>query len=140
MSALDKEVMEAKMEQLSRALERFSEALLLPEDAALSYLDTSAHRFMLCYDLVWKMLSRVLSFKGIEAKSPVSAFREAYQQDWLQDKELFASMIKDRNIVTHEYFQAKAEEVYRRLPGYLKAMREVAEAVEKGYRKDDEGL
>ena len=137
MSALDNEVMEAKLKEFSNALLRFEEALSMPKDTGLFYLDSAAHRFMLCYELTWKNLRRILKMRDLQVNSPVSTFREAYQEGFIQDPQIFKQMIEDRNIVTHEYFQAKAEEVYTRLPGYLKAMREVAEAVERGYQKDE---
>ncbi|MEI7668783.1 MAG: HI0074 family nucleotidyltransferase substrate-binding subunit [Pseudomonadota bacterium] len=140
MSELDKEVMEAKLLDFAKALERFSDALLLPKDTGFSYLDTSAHRFMLCYELTWKNLARFLSFRGIEAKSPVSVFREAYQEKLIDNKEIFAEMVKDRNIVTHEYFQEKAEEIYIKLPTYLEAMRSVHNKIEYLYKNSEMGL
>jgi nucleotidyltransferase substrate binding protein (TIGR01987 family) len=78
-----------------------------------------------------------LRLRGIQVNSPVLTFREAYQEKLIDDKDIFKSMLEDRNAVTHEYFQQQAEEIYKRLPGYLKAMRKIYENIERIYRNNE---
>ena len=134
MPKIDPEVIEAKLTEYTNALDRFEEALSLPKDHTLSYLDTSAHRFMLCFEVTWKNLRRILRLRGIQTNSPVSTFREAYQEQLIDNKEIFKAMIEDRNLVTHEYFQIQAEEIYKKLPNYLQVMRKTYQTIENLYR------
>jgi nucleotidyltransferase substrate binding protein (TIGR01987 family) len=122
MQSIDKTVMENKLGEYVNTLDRFKEALDAPKDKHLLYLDAAVHRFIFCYELTWKNLRHFLRLRGIQANSPVMVFRGAFREKWIDDEELFEKMVEDRNIVTHEYFQQKAEAVYSRLAGYYSAM------------------
>lgn len=137
MSKLDKSVKISKLEEYNNALDRFARALQLPHDSELAYLDASAHRFMICYDLTWKILRRFLQTKGIEVNSPMETFRQSYQEQLIDDKDIFKKMVEDRNIVTHEYFQEAAEGVYKRLPDYLKIMQNIYKKMRELYKNEE---
>jgi nucleotidyltransferase substrate binding protein (TIGR01987 family) len=140
MPKLDPEVFKERLETYRRALERFAAALAMPQDTEKFYLDTAAHRFIYCYELTWKSLRRMLRMRGIQANSPVMAFRHAYAEGWLENKALYEKMIEDRNIVTHEYFEEKAVEVYARLPNYLHEMQKLATRMEMIYSQEPDGI
>ncbi len=140
MQKIDKEVFYNRLQTYRKALETFEQALLLPEDAGKIYLDVSAHRFMYCYELTWKNLRRLLRAREIEASSPVSTFRSAFAEGWIENKKLYEKMIEDRNIVTHEYFEEKAVEIYSRLPAYLKEMKSLSQKIEVIYNNEPDGI
>ncbi|MBI1326694.1 MAG: DUF86 domain-containing protein [Alphaproteobacteria bacterium] len=131
MPKLDKAVVEARLATYARALNTFNTALETKKDNEKLYLDASAHRFMYCYEMTWKLLRRFLRARDIDVNSPVMTFREAFAENWIEDQKTFEQMITDRNIVTHEYFEDKAEEIYTRLPHYLQTMRKVHSTLEK---------
>lgn len=140
MPKIDPEVFAERLATYRNALARFAEALALPKDAGKMYLDASAHRFVYCYELTWKSLRRMLRMREIQANSPVKTFREAYAEGWIEEKTLYEAMIADRNIVTHEYFEEKAQEVYARLPNYLQEMQKLATRIEKIYAEEPSGI
>lgn len=131
MPKVDRDVLDSRFKDYDNIINRLGRALKLPHDEEMSYLDTSAHRFILAYELTWKSLKRLLRIRGVKANSPAQVFREAYAERWITDEEraAFEAMMEDRNTVTHEYFEAKAKEIYTRLPSYYHAMLEVKDRI-----------
>lgn len=132
MPNIDPDVLEARFQDYRNVLMRFGRALVMPHDEEMIYLDASAHRFILAYELTWKALKRLLRVRGVKVNSPAQVFREAYAEGWIvaTEREAFEKMMDDRNLVTHEYFEEKAKEIYVRLPGYHKAMVAVKDRLE----------
>lgn len=140
MPKIDKEIFYGKLAFYRKALETLANALKGSHDANKLYLDASAHRFIYCYELTWKNLRRLLRMRGVEVSSPVSTFRAAYSEGRISNKNLYEKMIEDRNIVTHEYFEEKAEEVYTRLPEYLTEMQRLSTQIEEIYKQEPAGI
>jgi nucleotidyltransferase substrate binding protein (TIGR01987 family) len=140
MPKIDKAVFDERMRSYQNALSRFGEALAMPRDVGKIYLDASAHRFVYCYELTWKSLRRLLRMRDVKVNSPVMTFREAFHEGWILDKSTFERMIEDRNLVTHEYFEEKAIEIYTRLPEYLSVMKKLCASMQTIYDQEPEGL
>lgn len=51
-------------------------------------------RFELTFELVWKILKKILAFKGININSPRETFREAAKQKFIQDPLVWFEFIK----------------------------------------------
>lgn len=66
--------------------------------------DSLIQRFEFCYELAWKTLKEYLQYNGlIVASMPRAVFTEAYQNSIINNEEIWLSMIKDRNVSSHEY-------------------------------------
>lgn len=63
--------------------------------------DGAIQRFGYTYELVWKTLKRILSFKGVDVNSPRDVFREAAKQKLIDDPMIWFTFIKQRNLTTH---------------------------------------
>ncbi len=74
--------------------------------------DSAIQRFELCWELAWKVLRLKLEQEGIEALTPRQVFQEALQAGLIQDGNGWSGLQKMRNLTSHTYNEALAEEVY----------------------------
>jgi len=109
---------EAKIRQslhnLEKALTRLKEALAEPIDNEI-VIDGTIQRFEFCIELFWKTLKRLLSFEGIETKTPRETLKQAYQIGWLNDETAWLEMLKDRNLTSHIYDEVMAGDIYNHI-------------------------
>ncbi|HEX6141356.1 MAG TPA: HI0074 family nucleotidyltransferase substrate-binding subunit [Geminicoccaceae bacterium] len=109
---------ERSLSQFEDALARLREALALDQPPAIRR-DVVILRFVLAFETGWKALRQALLAEQIEARYPKEAFREAYRAGWLEEEDVWLSMIVDRNLVAHTYNEAMAETLLGHVPGYL---------------------
>ena len=80
-----------------------------PEDRLLQAGCLQAYEFTV--ELGWKTLKDYLEEKGILALNPTDTIRHAFQQNYIQDAELWMEALKARNLMSHPYNQAIADEI-----------------------------
>ena len=112
------------LESFAAAVDRLGEALAAPESDLNR--DAAIQRFEFSFELSWKAIQKALRGEGLDAASPKSCFREAYRLGWIQEEEPWLAMLEDRNLTRHTYDAKLAESVYRRLPGHLVPLRDLA--------------
>lgn len=98
-------------------------------------LDATIQRFEFTFELFWKILKRVLSVDGIEAKSPKDVIKKAYQIGWLDDEDLWLNMMLDRNATSHIYDEEEAQKVYQRVREYYPVLRSVYRQLSQKLRR-----
>ncbi len=125
------EDMKDSLMSLESALDRLREALALPIDAHPIALDGTIQRFEFCYELVWKTVQRFARSVGLDPRSPRDAFRVAYGQGWIEDEDLWLSMLRDRNLTSHTYKIELALEIYGRIRSYYTEMKRIAGLLKK---------
>jgi len=59
--------------------------------------------FEICYELSWRILKKVLQFRGVEVGAARDIFREAARLKLLNDAEQWFAYLKKRNITVHAY-------------------------------------
>ena len=59
--------------------------------------------FEICYELSWKIMKKILEFRGVEIGAARDVFREAARLKLLDDAEKWFSYISKRNITVHAY-------------------------------------
>lgn len=59
--------------------------------------------FELAYELSWKIMKKILEFRGVEAGAARDVFREAARLELLNDAENWFAYITKRNITVHAY-------------------------------------
>lgn len=91
---------------LKDALERTGKE---PEDRLLQAGCLQVYEFTV--ELAWKTLKDYLEEKGIVALNPTDAIRHAFQQGFVQNAELWMEALKARNLTSHAYNQAVADEI-----------------------------
>lgn len=113
--------LERSRRQLEDALARLQEAVALDQPPSIRR-DVIILRFVLAFETGWKALRQALLAEQIEARYPKEAFREAYRAGWLDQEDVWVSMIADRNLVAHTYNEAMANALLGRVPSYLAAL------------------
>jgi nucleotidyltransferase substrate binding protein (TIGR01987 family) len=111
-------------ESFALAVDRLADALAAPKNDL--HRDAAIQRFEFSFELAWKAAQKALRGEGIDAASPKGCFREAFRLGWIPREEPWLNMLEDRNLTSHTYDAQLAEAVYRRLPGHLAALRELA--------------
>lgn len=86
------------------------------------FRDSLVQRFEFCYELSWKTLKDYMVYVGISVdNAPRSILKTAYQNEIIDNEEIWLNMISDRNVASHEYNENHIEEVANRIENdYLK--------------------
>ncbi len=99
---------ENKRENFEKALAKLAEIPQQKEtaDPILQEImrDSMIQRFEFCYELAWKTLRAYMMENGLAPDSmPRPTFKMAYQNGIIDNEETWLSMIKDRNVASHQY-------------------------------------
>ena len=82
--------------------------------------DSAIQRFEYTFELTWKLLKIYLEEKGIKVYAPRDVIKESFQVGILPDDITWLNMLETRNQTSHLYKKSMAEDVYGKLPLYLK--------------------
>lgn len=105
-------------EKLDNVLSSLGEIINKPPEVDRSNIDASIRRFGFTVDLSLKLLKRILESERVEVQFPKEVLQEAYKGKLIDDETLWLQMLKDRNLSSHTYNQALADEIYERIQGY----------------------
>ena len=120
--------LEDRLSEFKKCLKKFEEVLSLEKNDVVR--DSAIKRFELCFELSWKTLKDFLEKEGILCRSPRSCLKEAFSMGLIQNEDEWLSILEDRNLSVHTYDETLAEELYDRLLNHLKAMKDLAKAIE----------
>jgi len=67
--------------------------------------------FEYCFELVWKIMKRLLEERGKYANSPKETFRMAALEGFIEDPEIWFDFLKKRNLTVHTYNKTELESV-----------------------------
>ena len=93
--------------------------------------DGALQRFEFTYELLWRTLKKILSFRGIKVNSPREAFRASASENLIDDLEFWFDAIKKRNETTHTYDEDLSIVVYDFLPEYEGELTKVINTIKK---------
>ena len=121
----------------------FSEGLVRLQDAYDQDLSNDYVLSGLCFkvsrqfDLSWKLLKRLLEFEGdstAASGSPRDIIKAAFRIYDFLDKDVWLSLLRDRNTIVHIYDPERAAELVERiLHQYLPAFRLLDEGLTSRY-------
>jgi nucleotidyltransferase substrate binding protein (TIGR01987 family) len=94
------------------------------------YLEVLIKRFEFTYELMWKSLKRYLDFEGLEARSPRSVFKKAYELGLLKEEEIWLDMMETRNLTTHIYDEWQMKELASKIARFASVMSDVRDEME----------
>jgi nucleotidyltransferase substrate binding protein (TIGR01987 family) len=74
-------------------------------------------RFEYTFELSWKVLKDLLFYEGFDVKSPRQVFRQAFEAEYMgeKDTETALSALSKRNLLSHTYEEAVAQEALREI-------------------------
>ncbi len=93
--------------------------------------DGAIQRFEFTFELSWKTMKRILSFKGIELSSPRDVFREAAKLHLIDDPVIWFDFLKKRNLTVHTYNQDCADEIFESLFSFEKEIDKFIKIIKK---------
>jgi nucleotidyltransferase substrate binding protein (TIGR01987 family) len=67
--------------------------------------------FEYSFELVWKIMKKLLHERGREANSPREVFRVAFLEGFIDDLDIWFDFLKKRNLVSHTYEEEEANQV-----------------------------
>lgn len=108
-----KEVLQDKLKNFSDALKRLKEALK-EKHTSLS-IDGTIQRFEFTFETAWKALKKFLYYEGVDTKTVRECIKKAYQTDYIDNEEIWLSILNDRNLTSHIYDENQAKAVYERI-------------------------
>lgn len=126
-----------RLEDAQQALATLLEVSSLSEPSEIER-DAAIQRFEYTFETVWKSAQALLAREGIEANSPRMAVRRSRQVGLLSDSQAESAMraIADRNLTSHTYKRALAEEVYKRLSSHAQLFEDWLTALNKAYSSE----
>lgn len=65
------------------------------------------------FELAWKTMKDFLEEEGFMPLSPKATLRQAFQNGYIKDGDLWLKALNDRNLTTHTYDDALAAEVIK---------------------------
>lgn len=113
-----------RIEIALRALATLDE--LAGQEASKIVRDASIQRFEYSFEAAWKAAQAVLLDRyGVQAGSPKPVIRSSFENDLLTEDEtrIALAMVDHRNLTSHTYNEALADEIYAALPAYRQIMR-----------------
>lgn len=127
------------MARLTRRLAMARQALtsldeLAREPAGKIVRDASIQRFEYTFEAVWKAAQAVLLERfGVELAAPKPVVRGCFENGLLDDDEarLALAMVDHRNLTSHTYNEALADEIFAAIPGYRVLLRAWLERMER---------
>lgn len=76
------------------------------------------------FELVWKVMKRLLAERGKIANSPKEVFRMAALENFIEDPEVWFDFLKKRNITVHTYEEDSIEEVVSVFSDFSREMKQ----------------
>ena len=122
-----------KLADFHSSLQRLEEALNKTiahkeDDEYTFFRDSTIQRFEFTLEIAWKCIkSHLLEQDGIECRSPKGCIREFFTAGYISEDETsrLLAMIDDRNLASHTYHEALADEIYSHIEGYLTTLKHV---------------
>jgi nucleotidyltransferase substrate binding protein (TIGR01987 family) len=113
--------------QFRSACDRLAEVLAMPVDADGIVRDSAIQRFEFTFELFWKTLKAWATKRMDEVHTASDAVEYAQIRKLIcsEEEELGRQLIRWRNMTSHLYEESMAEEIFSRIPGAEKFMREV---------------
>jgi nucleotidyltransferase substrate binding protein (TIGR01987 family) len=126
-----------KIENFDRALFSVNELLTYPNPIDGVVKTGFAQRFNLAFELAIKLLRSMLIDSGEifdDIKGSKDTIRSSAQMGYIQNSDQWFEMIKDRNVIAHEYNEMKIDEIYVRIETiYLQELNFLSEFANKKY-------
>lgn len=119
------------LELFDRAVGRLDEGLMKGSRSSLER-DGVIQRFEYTFELAWKTLkAHMEETGGIGPLFARDCFREAFRRGLIDEEDKWLEMIRLRNLTSHTYWEASAEDVMDHLPNMVGLYRNLVERLKK---------
>ena len=110
-----------RFENYKKALKALIEAVELSLERELSNLEKQGliQSFEFTYELGWTLLKDYLIYQGNpDIKGSRDTIRNAYKIELIVDGDIWMDMINSRNVSSHTYNEAVAEDIIKKIKEY----------------------
>ena len=107
---------------LGKALKALEVMVYKPMQEDRGNIDACIQRFEFAVELWWKLLKRLLAARGEEEVYPKDVLRSAFRGRLIDDEQAWLNMLRDRNLTSHTYDEALADQIYGRIRAYFPVM------------------
>lgn len=86
-------------------------------------IDAAIQRFEVTFEFAWKTVQDYLMMNSIlDSKGPKNIIQKAYMEGIIEDGQVWANMLRDRNVLSHEYVYNESRMIFQSIEGsYLTA-------------------
>lgn len=127
------ERLKSKLENFSRTLRRFEEALQASPDNPF-YIEIRTKCLELAFETAWKATRATLHDQGLSNPAfPRESLRVAYKAGLIDDETEWIAMLEDRNSIVHIYKEEWALAVCKRMEGYLPLLQDLEQKLRELY-------
>jgi len=85
--------------------------LLRKDSSSKAYKLASIQAYEMDIELAWKTLKDYLNYLGYKVQAPREVVKQAFAIAIIEDGELWLKMLDDRNLTSHVYDEARAQEI-----------------------------
>lgn len=118
--------------KLNYALKRLEEVVKLPISHHKVEIEATIHCFEFTIELFWKALKKKLSDEyNTESFGPKQVMQYAYGKKLITDEQIWIDMLNDRNLTSHTYKEALANQIYQNIKIYTPFLRQHFEQCEQ---------
>lgn len=111
------------LSEMGRAISSLALALEQPKTEFTR--DAAIQRFEFSFELGWKSVQALAKLEGQDTSSPRTAISMALRNRWIDEETPWLDMLDSRNLTSHTYHEATAEQVYKSLPEHQSALRKL---------------
>jgi nucleotidyltransferase substrate binding protein (TIGR01987 family) len=117
-----------KFEKLENALFRLEE--VCQEDFNNRFIgDATIKRFEFTFELLWKFFKEYFMIEGLTLNSPREILKHAYSSHIIYNEKIWLAMLNDRNLTSHIYDQATADEILLHIKNYIPVFRKTVDYI-----------
>jgi nucleotidyltransferase substrate binding protein (TIGR01987 family) len=124
-----------KFDKFKKALQALEAIYDKPMQEDRSNVDATIQRFEFTFELFWKFLKDFFYEKGLEVNYPKDIIRQSYINEIIEDEELWLQMLKDRNLTSHTYDEALADEIFKHIKLYVPLFKEALLRIEVLFKR-----
>lgn len=111
--------------QLNNALKRLEEVANMPISSHKVEIEATIHCFEFTIELFWKALKKkLLDDYGVDVQGPKPVLQQAYAMKLINNEKKWLDMMTDRNLTSHTYKEALANQIYHNIKTYVPFLRE----------------
>jgi nucleotidyltransferase substrate binding protein (TIGR01987 family) len=115
----------AQLNDLESALNRLQDIFKFPPTQ--EYKDATIQRFEFCFELSWKLMQSIARSQNKGTPYIKASFREAAHLGLIDDPELWFEFHDARNLSSHVYNEAMANQVYEKAKEFLPEAKKMLE-------------
>lgn len=103
-----------RFENYSNALRNLEEGLVLSRERELSKLEEQGviQAFEFTFELAWKLIKDYLEYMRLDPKFPREVIKSGFQNDIIDDGEIWMDMLEKRNLMSHTYDEKTAKTAF----------------------------